>query len=133
MVLSAVLKNLIKKGNFKEYIQKNSALEDLTRKRLQKESPSNSDSELQEKKLVDVIFDKGSVGESKSYTQEVISISTSKGKRKVEDESITFNSEDLEKVIAPHEDPLVIKADIVPTSTVTSSWWTLEAQWIYCT
>lgn len=37
--------------------------------------------------------------ENMIYTRKVMLISTSKGKRKIIDESIVFNSEDLDKVI----------------------------------
>lgn len=67
------------------------------------------------------------MGESRSYSQKVISASTfeARGKRKVADESIVLNSEDLKEIIMPHEDPLIIEADMIieadngPTSTVT--------------
>lgn len=67
--------------------------------------------------MVNVIFDGGSVEESRS---EVMSTSASEagGERKVVDNLICFSKVDLEQIIQPHEDCLIIEAGIGPNARV---------------
>jgi len=68
-----------------------------------------------------MIFGGGSVGQNRGYSRKVLmsqSTPRDNGKRPREEKSTYFSEEDLDDVLLPHEDPLVIQADIGPTSRV---------------
>lgn len=68
-------------------------------------------------RVINVIFRGGSIGQSRSYTRKVMNTATKKNskKRSYPSEEVSFSKEDLDSIVNPHEDSLVIHIEIKKT------------------
>lgn len=77
-------------------------------------SKRSNNNEKKTQRMVNIIFEGELIGQNRGYSCKVMSASHTKqaSKRPYPEYPISFSKEDLDRIIKPHEDPLVIKADI---------------------
>jgi len=116
--LAIYVNNLARQGKIEQYVSqprgrfREKCKPDSKRNRSRSDSPDNSDSsEGRPRKITNVIYEGGSLGENRGYSRKAM-LSTveanGKGKQVASGTNIRFSDHDLDNIMHPHEDPLII-------------------------